>query len=141
MSKGDPFKIKTYSLYVTLTRRGKVEFSLEALRAALRDKLDSRPLCRYCNCLLTLENVSLDHLRPITLGGRSLLSNIQFICKNCNKSKSDFTDEEYRSLLKHLEWMEAHFGRVGSKKRVVDALRISLTFRKGVAWRAKEAQR
>src|SRR5689334_3118329 len=89
------FTRRSYSLYAEAKKRGAMGFTLVELRSALAGTLNKRPLCPYCNVLLSVSNVSLDHKMPVARGGRNELSNIQFVCKGCNKAKGDFTDEEY----------------------------------------------
>jgi HNH endonuclease len=136
----DQFKKRTYTIYRhQKARAGTLPFTLEEFRAALRSFLARHPLCRYCNALVSIRNVSLDHRRPVSRGGNYGLDNIDFICAGDNKAKGDFTGEEYTDLLKHLERMEAKFANPGIKKRVVDALRISQSFRHGARRRAESS--
>jgi len=51
--------------------------------------------CPYCskifdNASLT-ESVHLDHIYPVSKGGQSVIENLVFICRECNKQKSDTT--------------------------------------------------
>jgi len=43
------------------------------------------PLCCKCG---SSDRLELDHVQPVFLGGKSILSNYQVLCKSCNCSKS-----------------------------------------------------
>lgn len=45
--------------------------------------------CLYCGCDLTKYNRSMDHIIPISKGGRNIKENIAPACKHCNSSKKD----------------------------------------------------
>ena len=40
--------------------------------------------CRRCG---TVENVSIDHILPLSRGGTDDLDNLQFLCRSCNSKK------------------------------------------------------
>jgi hypothetical protein len=56
-----------------------------------------------------------------------------------SKAKGDFTHEEYVALLHSLDQLAAKFANPAIRKRVVDALRISQSFRQG-AWRRAQKE-
>lgn len=43
-------------------------------------------ICKCCGSSLSLEY---DHITPFSCGGASVVSNIQLLCKQCNRSKSN----------------------------------------------------
>ncbi len=45
--------------------------------------------CKGCGLLTKTENLHIDHLKPLTLGGNSNLENLQLLCKSCNESKGN----------------------------------------------------
>lgn len=46
--------------------------------------------CRRCGALVHL---TVDHVRPISQGGRNSLANLQTLCRSCNARKGDRVDE------------------------------------------------
>ncbi|RRQ45074.1 HNH endonuclease [Chryseobacterium sp. SC28] len=42
-----------------------------------------------CQCCGSFENLEYDHITPYSCGGTSTVSNIQLLCRKCNRSKSN----------------------------------------------------
>lgn len=40
--------------------------------------------CMCCGCT---RNLTLDHIRPIAMGGETVLENLQILCYRCNREK------------------------------------------------------
>jgi len=59
--------------------------------------------CKYCNEVITHKNISMDHIKPLSLDGQSTIDNIQFICKTCNRRKDKMSDNEFIELNKFLD--------------------------------------
>lgn len=45
--------------------------------------------CHYCGERLTEATMTLDHIKPMALGGRNALRNFVPACKTCNLMKAD----------------------------------------------------
>lgn len=45
--------------------------------------------CLYCNCHLSLENATFDHIIPMSRRGKNVASNLVPACCQCNESKND----------------------------------------------------
>ncbi len=58
-----------------------------ALVSPLRNTVLARDggKCRYCGC--TPKNVHIDHVKPVSRGGRSVLDNLVVACAPCNLAK------------------------------------------------------
>lgn len=41
-------------------------------------------LCQHCH---SVENLTVDHIIPVSRGGKNYLSNLQILCKSCNSKK------------------------------------------------------
>ncbi len=50
--------------------------------------------CLFCKDKLTFE-LELDHITPISKGGQSVISNLQFLCEMCNRGKWNRSSKEY----------------------------------------------
>ena len=56
--------------------------------------------CRYCDADVSGPRMaSVDHTIPLARGGSDEYENTQIVCRACNSSKGDRTDEEYREML------------------------------------------
>ena len=57
------------------------------MRYSLLDKQNNK--CNICNHNINISNAELDHIVPWTLVGDELgISNLQMLCKDCNRRKS-----------------------------------------------------
>lgn len=57
-------------------------------------------ICYYCNKKIkSVEDLTVDHLTPVSRGGRNIESNMTICCHACNSEKSDMTEEEYLQFL------------------------------------------
>lgn len=45
--------------------------------------------CQYCTQLFSRNNLTLDHVRPLSLGGRTAWDNIVAACAKCNTAKGN----------------------------------------------------
>lgn len=54
--------------------------------------------CIYCG---SLENITIEHLTPVSRGGTNKANNLAPACLSCNSSKRNKTYEEY------MEWRNA----------------------------------
>lgn len=86
----------------TLVDRGLFEYHAEGLRLVgfshtlfgrqtaprwVREALEARDgaLCGMCG---TAEDLSVDHIVPVSLGGSDQISNLRLLCRPCNSSKA-----------------------------------------------------
>ncbi|WP_374541916.1 HNH endonuclease [Flavobacterium sp.] len=42
-----------------------------------------------CQCCGSADNIEYDHIMPFSCGGKSEASNVQLLCRKCNRSKSN----------------------------------------------------
>ena len=55
--------------------------------------------CYYCRVALVREQVTMDHVVPISRGGRSVPGNLVPACKSCNEQKRSLTAIEWQEWL------------------------------------------
>ncbi|KYQ73290.1 hypothetical protein AZH43_07245 [Acinetobacter pragensis] len=41
-------------------------------------------ICKHCGCF---DNLTIDHIHPVTRGGTDDLENLQVLCRSCNSKK------------------------------------------------------
>lgn len=58
-----------------------------------REKLE-KGVCHYCGKNVGKENITLDHVVPVSRGGRSTRGNCVPCCKECNNEKKSYTPAE-----------------------------------------------
>lgn len=59
--------------------------------------------CKYCDKILTINTIALDHIVPISKGGASNIDNLQVICKTSNAIKGSLNEESFKLLL---DWLD-----------------------------------
>ena len=55
-----------------------------------------RGICYHCEKKIAREQLTMDHLMPLSRGGRSHKKNIVVSCKECNSRKKNLTVAELR---------------------------------------------
>lgn len=58
--------------------------------------------CYYCRTMLDAETATMDHVVPISRGGRSVRGNVVTACKECNTQKRYLTPAEWIEYLQKL---------------------------------------
>jgi 5-methylcytosine-specific restriction endonuclease McrA len=51
-----------------------------------KELFDNNKKCNYCG---STENLQVDHIHPVSKGGKTELSNLQVLCRSCNASKGN----------------------------------------------------
>lgn len=63
------------------------------MRAGLKplwlEIIQKAPACAKCGKLVGFENLTMDHIMPVSRGGKTELENLQPLCRRCNSSKGD----------------------------------------------------
>ncbi len=65
--------------------------------------------CRECK---SIENLSVDHIYPESLGGKTKLSNLQILCRMCNSKKGNkikSSEERINPIKKEIESLVTSF--------------------------------
>ena len=61
-------------------------------------QLSKNPKCIYCECPLTIENATSDHIIPISKGGNNCQVNLIICCSECNNERGDIEFNKYLSI-------------------------------------------
>ena len=59
--------------------------------------------CAYCGCDLEKTGKHLDHIVPISKGGKHTASNVHWVCPTCNMSKSDRLESEWEATKEYIK--------------------------------------
>ena len=54
--------------------------------------------CQFCGDPFGLEELSVDHSTPLSMGGGTVLENLLCVCKRCNTDKGELGAEEFKAL-------------------------------------------
>lgn len=65
-------------------QRPKTTMRLSKRNIFLRDEY----ICQYCGCEVVEQHATLDHVHPVSLGGKTTWENSATACKPCNYSKA-----------------------------------------------------
>lgn len=78
--------------------KNRVLFSVEKKQKILHK---SKGVCAHCGKELCIENMTVEHVIPLSKGGDNELSNLVALCKECNESKSNYiiAPQEYYKYL------------------------------------------
>lgn len=61
-------------------------------RKAIRlNRWAENPHCVYCRRRLRIDEATLDHVIPLSRGGRDVPANVVLACRDCNDAKGDRT--------------------------------------------------
>jgi 5-methylcytosine-specific restriction endonuclease McrA len=71
-----------------------------------RNKLD-RGVCHYCGETFAKKDLTMDHLVPLSRGGKSTKGNLVVACKECNTKKKYYTPAE--QIMKEKLGRDVHF--------------------------------
>jgi 5-methylcytosine-specific restriction endonuclease McrA len=62
--------------------------------------LESNPHCYYCDCEVTLESSTVDHIIPRSKKGGNSMDNLVLSCYTCNHRKGTKTAAEFLTIMK-----------------------------------------
>lgn len=85
----EPSDLNPEPAYMTGALRQKI------IAATRREVFESQPhICVNCG---SEEDLEIDHIHPVSRGGRNTLDNLQLLCRTCNRSKHAMTMDEWES--------------------------------------------
>jgi 5-methylcytosine-specific restriction endonuclease McrA len=62
-------------------------------------KVQKEKKCYYCSNSLALKEATMDHIVPISRGGKTSKGNLAVCCKDCNSKKKYYTPIEWQYFL------------------------------------------
>lgn len=62
----------------------------------------ARGLCHWCGGLFSREDLTMDHVVPVSRGGKSSRGNLVPACKECNNRKKYLLPMEWEEYLKNV---------------------------------------
>ena len=65
--------------------------------------------CPYCRERLTIAEVSLDHILPISQGGDNSAENLQVVCRACNKCRSAMPAAAFAEFCAFLDGLDVKY--------------------------------
>ena len=71
-----------------------------------------RHVCAYCGGHFTSNNLSRDHITPVSRGGQNVWMNVVTACKKCNSHKSDKTLKEAGLELIYMPYAPNHYEHI-----------------------------
>jgi 5-methylcytosine-specific restriction endonuclease McrA len=81
---------------VKRTRRQSQSRRSEAKRKKPKIMTRDGAKCRYCDAV---DNLTIDHLVPLSKGGSNAQSNLGIACHGCNADKGNKTEDQFRAVL------------------------------------------
>ncbi|MFN2353933.1 MAG: HNH endonuclease [Desulfopila sp.] len=59
--------------------------------------------CFYCGTTVAFKNITMDHVVPLTRGGKSTKENLVPCCKKCNTAKKTMMPLEWQDYLEKIQ--------------------------------------
>jgi 5-methylcytosine-specific restriction endonuclease McrA len=59
----------------------------------------ARGRCHYCSCSVPAKSLTMDHVVPLSRGGRTTKGNVVPACKTCNTAKKQLLPMEWEAYL------------------------------------------
>lgn len=63
----------------------------------------ARGICHYCGNTFAPDELTMDHIVPVTRGGKSTRGNVVPACKECNNRKKYLLPLEWEEFLQRME--------------------------------------
>lgn len=70
----------------------------KAYRRRVFNKQNGR--CSMCGDKISFLHFTVDHVIPVSKGGKNILDNMEAMCETCNRMKDDILKQDF---LKHIE--------------------------------------
>lgn len=84
-------------------KRRALEKDTDINKKDLLDLMTRTKTCMICDCELTDENRQLDHITPLSAGGKHYMDNVRFVCANCNQTRPKDGRDEAESMNRFMQ--------------------------------------
>ena len=84
------FDLETQAKYIV--QNGRIRFPQE-IRKMIYHNADGR--CVLCGRKITYNNMTMDHIKPLAMGGEDSVENLQCTCSACNLFKGSVLPEDF----------------------------------------------
>ena len=71
----------------------------EKVMFELTYQMKGRTRCCYCESIVDVAEMTLDHIYPRDFGGPTITNNLLPCCKDCNNQKNNLTEKQYKKYL------------------------------------------
>jgi len=82
-----------YNLKMTIRRK-----SYKQVRDWLYD--ERKGFCEYCKIKIPKDTATVDHAKPLSLGGYNKRTNYVLSCQPCNSKKGSMTKEQFEKIIR-----------------------------------------
>lgn len=62
--------------------------------------------CQICGSCISFDDMTVDHIYPVSLGGNNCLQNYQCTCKSCNQMKRDYKQNDFYEKITEIFWYQ-----------------------------------
>jgi Mg2+ and Co2+ transporter CorA len=94
----------------------------------IKFKEESEKVCHYCGKkIASKEDLTVDHVIPLSKGGRNVKDNLVISCRTCNSEKANLNAERYAEFLNITNLMSERADVFDSIERVVNGLNEIIT--------------
>jgi 5-methylcytosine-specific restriction endonuclease McrA len=109
-------ELKVDELHARLaSSENEVRKQAQKFRRDLHKQLQVISVCPYCSGDVKDGNAHLDHIYPVSKGGKSIAKNLVFVCAQCNQDKSNLTLRTF--LLQYSKDEQAVYSRLELLKK------------------------
>ncbi|MFZ4564457.1 MAG: HIT domain-containing protein [Bacteroidales bacterium] len=70
--------------------------------------------CALCGATKDDRMLDIDHIKPVSKGGKTEYANLQVLCSKCNRSKRDKDQTDFRKLVFDISHQDCHFCNINS---------------------------
>ena len=62
--------------------------------------------CQICGSCISFDDMTIDHIHPLSLGGLNCRNNYQCTCRYCNQMKQDLYQQDFYEKITEIFWYQ-----------------------------------